>query len=82
MKIGFAFLVYDKVENTSIWKAYLRNHDYEIRVHAKDKSNIDPFFLPKCIDSIPTTYRHISLIKAKNLLLKETTMWFLLLFFY
>lgn len=71
MKIGFAFLIYDKIENTPIWKAYLRNHDYEICIHAKDKSNIDPFFLPHCIDTIPTRYRHISITKVKTLLLEK-----------
>lgn len=71
MKIGFAFLVYDKIENVAIWKAYLKNHDYDIRVHAKDESNIDPFFLPYCVNSIPTHYRDISIAKANNILLEE-----------
>lgn len=71
MKIGFAFLTYDKIENTPVWKAYLRNHNYEICVHAKDKSNLDPFFLPHCIEAIPTRYRDISIAKAKNILLEE-----------
>lgn len=71
MKIGFAFLIYDKIENPSIWKAYLKQHDYEIRVHAKNNSNLDSFFLSYCIDPIPTRYRDISIVKAKNLLLED-----------
>lgn len=71
MKIGFAFLIYDKIEKAPIWESYLKHHDCEIRIHAKDKSNLDPFFLPHCIDTIPTHYGDISLTKAKTLLLKK-----------
>lgn len=71
MKIGFGFLIYDRIEQDELWLKYVKDKSCEIRIHAKFDTKLHDTFKPYCIDSIPTQYRKISIVKA-NLLLLES----------
>ena len=77
MRLGFCFLIYDKIFNESIWKHYFKTiqatgHQYHLYVHAKYPqlftSQLQELTLLK---SIPTKYADISLVRACLTLLSE-----------
>jgi hypothetical protein len=72
-KIGFCFLIKDQLHNQSIWKQFFNNipHDeYKIYIHYKTKCDIS-LQNYEFIDSIPTEWGSISLVKATFLLFKR-----------
>lgn len=72
-KIGFLFLIYDKIHLEEAWHTFFENVDpakYGIYIHYKEKKPLkyfDKYKLSKCL---PTEYAEVSLIHAHNLLIK------------
>ena len=73
-KIAFCFLIYDIIELEELWYKFFENIDisrYSIYIHYKTAAILkyfEKYKLPKCM---VTTYAHISLVEAQNLLLSS-----------
>lgn len=74
-KIAFLFLIYDKINLEELWQRFFRNVDvdkYNIYIHYKHNKPLKYFEKYKLNNCIDTTYANISLVKAQNILLKES----------
>ena len=49
MKIGFGFLIYDRIEQDELWLKYVKDKSCEIRIHAKFETNLHNAFKPYCM---------------------------------
>ena len=71
-KIAFLFLTVGNLTQPKFWQRFFQNHNqYSIYLHSKHPEKLDPFFQPHTIESIPTKWGDISLVRATLLLLKE-----------
>jgi len=73
MKIGFGFMVYNKIHNVSHLDAFFNSikHETIISVHAKGRVQNKLPFPINCINTIPTEWGHSSLVVATNLLFHD-----------
>jgi hypothetical protein len=73
-KIGFCFLIYDKINLEELWNVFFQNVDsnkYAIYIHYKQNIPLQYFEQCKLKECIETKYAHVSLIHAHNLLFRK-----------
>lgn len=77
VKIAFLFLIYDRINLEKAWLDFFNSADpnkYTIAIHPKSLKDVklSPFFQRFVIpEHVETSYAHISLVKAQNLLLSS-----------
>jgi hypothetical protein len=76
MKIGFCFLIYDKINLEELWELFFKDVDpnkYNIYVHYKDNKILKYFEQYKLHQSecIETKYCRVSIVHAHNILFKK-----------
>ena len=73
-KIAFLFLIYDMINNEELWYNFFKNIDkrkYNIYIHYKEQKELQYFEKFKIKNCIKTSYCHVSIIHAHNLLIKK-----------
>ena len=73
-KIGFCFLIYDKINLEELWNIFFKNVDknkYGIYIHYKTDKPLQYFDQYKLTNCIDTKYAHVSLVHAHNLLFRK-----------
>ena len=73
-KLGFCFLIYDKINNEELWYNWFKNVDnekYNIYIHYKENVVLKYFNNYKLKNCIETKYSDVSVINAHNLLFKK-----------
>ena len=80
-KLGFCFLIYDKINHEDLWNDFFRNVDgskYEIFIYFKTNSplkHFEKYKLKNCIEPknncIETSWGNYKISLAQNLMLKE-----------
>ena len=73
-KLGFCFLIYDKLTLEELWNVFFSGVDknkYNIYIHYKHNVPLKYFEQYKLKECIETKYADVSLIHAHNLLFKK-----------
>jgi hypothetical protein len=73
-KLGFCFLIYDKINLEKLWNIFFKNvykKKYKIYIHYKINVPLQYFEEFKLKECIETQYAHVSLIHAHNILFKK-----------
>jgi hypothetical protein len=72
-KIGFCFLIYEVLNHPEAWRTFFAGVDpdkYQIYIHYKENRPLGWLERHKLAQCIPTSYCHVSIVHAHNLLFR------------